>query len=259
MENIIGSFSYIFIVSLIRYFLIAGIPFILFYYAFKYKMEIYKIQKKIIKKKDIIREIIHSTQTTFIFTIIASVLLYSPINKYTLVYKNIDDFPFWWIGISLVLSLIIHDTYFYWMHRLLHHKKIYKYTHVIHHKSINPSPWTSYSFHILEAIAEGLILFVLAFILPLHQITIVLFTIIGFIINVYGHLGYEIAPKRLRNSFIFKIINTSVHHNLHHSQFNGNYGLYFRFWDQVMKTENPEYVKHFDMIIEKREIREIKN
>jgi lathosterol oxidase len=252
MENIIGSFSYIFLVSLMRYFLIAGVPFILCYYAFKYKMEIYKIQNKVIKKKDIVREIVHSTQTTFIFTIIAWAILFSPLNQYTLVYKNIDDFPYWWIIISLVLSLIIHDTYFYWMHRLLHHKRIYKYTHVIHHKSTNPSPWTSYSFHILEAIAEGMILLVLAFILPLHQVTMLLFTIIGFIINVYGHLGYEIAPKKLRNSFIFKIINTSVYHNLHHSQFNGNYGLYFRFWDRIMKTENPDYVKHFDILIKKR-------
>lgn len=215
-------------------------------------MEVFKIQKRILKKKDLKREIFHSSQTTLVFTVIAFILLFTPIRQYTLVYTDLNEYPYWWIGVSLILSLIIHDTYFYWMHRLLHHKKIYRHTHAVHHKSVNPSPWTSYSFHILEAVAEGLILVVLVFILPLHQITVVLFTVTGFIINVYGHLGYEIAPKALRNSFIFKIINTSVHHNLHHSQFNGNYGLYFRFWDRIMKTENPDYVKHFDILIKKR-------
>lgn len=252
MEKTVEIFGYIFYISLLRYFLIAGIPFILFYYLFKNKMEIYKIQKRILKKSDFKREIFYSSQTTLVFTLIAFIILFTPLRQYTLVYNNLDDFPYWWIAVSLILSLIIHDTYFYWMHRLLHHKTIYRYAHAVHHKSINPSPWTSYSFHILEAMAEGFILFLLVFILPLHQITIALFTISGFIINVYGHLGYEIAPRALRNSFIFKIINTSVHHNLHHSQFNGNYGLYFRFWDRIMKTENPDYVKHFDIIIKKR-------
>lgn len=252
MEKTVEIFGYIFYISLLRYFLIAGIPFILFYYLFKNKMSIYKIQKRILKKSDFKREIFYSSQTTLVFTLIAFIILFTPLRQYTLVYNNLDDFPYWWIGVSLILSLIIHDTYFYWMHRLLHHKKIYRHAHAVHHKSVNPSPWTSYSFHILEAVAEGMILLLLVFILPLHQVTIALFTITGFIINVYGHLGYEIAPKALRNSFIFKIINTSVHHNLHHSQFNGNYGLYFRFWDRIMKTENPDYVKHFDIVIQKR-------
>jgi sterol desaturase/sphingolipid hydroxylase (fatty acid hydroxylase superfamily) len=27
-----------------------------------------------------------------------------------------------------------------------------------------------------------------------------------------------------------------VYHNLHHERFNGNYGLYFTFWDRLMGT-----------------------
>ncbi|RZK51397.1 MAG: fatty acid hydroxylase family protein, partial [Pedobacter sp.] len=84
--------------------------------------------------------------------------------------------------------------------------------------------------------------------LPMHKLAIILFVLVGFIINVYGHLGYETAPKWLRKSFLFEIINTSVHHNLHHSKFNGNYGLYFRLWDRLCKTENPDYVQEYDRI-----------
>ena len=48
------------------------------------------------------------------------------------------------------------------------------------------------------------------------------------------------------------MINTSVYHNLHHSKFKGNYSLYFRWWDKLMKTENPDYVKEYDRIQEQR-------
>jgi sterol desaturase/sphingolipid hydroxylase (fatty acid hydroxylase superfamily) len=149
---------------------------------------------------------------------------------------------------SVALSLIIHDTYFYWIHRLLHHPVLFRHAHLVHHKSTNPSPWASYSFHLLESVLEGGILVVVAFALPIHPLALVLFIISGFIINVYGHLGYEIMPKGLRNSIWFEIINTSVHHNLHHSKFKGNYGLYFRVWDRLMGTEHPDYIKEYDRV-----------
>lgn len=252
MHNIIENLLYILGLTLVRYFAIAGTAFVFTYYFLSKALVNSKIQSRMLKKKAIIREILHSSQSALIFSIITILILYTPLQQYTLVYHDIDDYPLWWIIISVALSLVIHDTYFYWMHRLLHHKKIYRHTHVIHHKSTNPSPWSSYSFHVLEAIPEGLILLVLVFILPLHIISISLFTVVGLMINVYGHLGYEIAPKSFRKTKLFNILNTSVHHNMHHSRFIGNYGLYFRFWDKMMKTEIPDYENQYDLIQSKR-------
>ena len=86
----------------------------------------------------------------------------------------------------------------------------------------------------------------------MHPISLIAFTTIAFGINVYGHLGFEIAPKWFRKSFLFELMNTSVHHNLHHEKFKGNYGLYFRVWDRIMKTENPNYVEEYDRLQAKR-------
>ncbi|MCB9257697.1 MAG: sterol desaturase family protein [Chitinophagales bacterium] len=182
----------------------------------------------------------------------ALVILKTPLKEYTAVYENLATFPLWWIPLSLVLSLILHDTYFYWMHRLLHHEKLYKYIHAVHHKSTNPSPFASHAFHFLEAISEMMIVPIILFLLPMHIYSLLIFGTITFMINVYGHLGYEIMPKGFRNSFLFEIIGTSLYHNLHHSKFKGNYGLYFRVWDRLMKTENPDYVKAYDALQEKR-------
>lgn len=252
MEKIIEVTLSVFSASAIRYFILAGIPFALFYLLMPAKLSKFKIQQKIASKKDFMYEVWHSMQSTLVFTLIAVGLVFTPLRQYTRIYENITDFPIWYIGVALLLSLIIHDTYFYWMHRLLHHKKLFKLTHLVHHKSTNPSPWTAYSFHVLEAITEGLVLVPIVILLPMHPLTILLFTVTGFMINVYGHLGYEIMPKSFRYTRAFEVLNTSVHHNLHHSKFKGNYGLYFRFWDRMMGTEHPDYVKEYDRLQQQR-------
>jgi lathosterol oxidase len=183
---------------------------------------------------------------------ISFLIIYTPLRNMTKIYMHLQDHPWWWLVLSVALSLVIHDTYFYWMHRLLHHKKLFRWTHVLHHRSTNPSPWSAYSFHFLEAWAEGGVLLVIAMIMPVHPLALLLFTIVAFAINVYGHLGYEVMPLNLRKRLIFQIINTSVYHNLHHSEFKGNYGLYFRIWDRLCGTENPNYVKEYDEIQERR-------
>ncbi|MEC4005702.1 sterol desaturase family protein [Flavobacterium sp. SUN052] len=203
-------------------------------------------------RTDFYREIFHSLQSNLVITFFAVLVLFTPLRSHTLLYKPLSDYSIYWIPLSLVLSLIVHDTYFYWMHRLLHHKNIFRFAHLVHHQSTNPSPFTSYSFHFLEAITEGLVLFVIVFTIPMHPITLIIFGLLGFLINIYGHLGYEIMGKSFRYSFWFQIINSSVYHNLHHKKFHGNYGLYFRFWDRIMNTENPNYVKEYDIIQENR-------
>ncbi len=238
--------------NLLRYFIFAGIPFLIFYIVFPEQFSKNKIQAKLARQKDFIREILHSVQTNFIVAGVIMLFIFTPLREYTQLYTNLTDFPLWWVPMSILLALIIHDTYFYWMHRPVHHPKLYKTVHLLHHKSVNPSPWASFSFHFLEGISEALIAPIVLCLLPIHPIALALFGLTSFLINVYGHLGFEIAPKWFRHSFLFQILNTSVHHNLHHAKFKGNYGLYFRVWDRIMKTEHPDYVKEYDRIQEKR-------
>jgi lathosterol oxidase len=252
MKQAFQIFIAIFSISAIRYFVIAGIPFLLCYKLLNNWLSKAKIQNRIAPKNDLRRDILHSMQSTVVFTVIAYIVFYTPVKNITKVYTSVSDYPMWWLWLTVPVSLIIHDTYFYWMHRLLHHKKLFNITHVLHHRSTNPSPWTSYSFHILEAWTEGGVLLVIAILIPVHILSIAAFVVTAFIINVYGHLGYEIVPKRFRRSFMFKIFNTSVYHNLHHSKFKGNYGLYFRIWDRLLGTEHPDYVKEFDRVQQNR-------
>jgi lathosterol oxidase len=252
MEHAFKIFLKIFGISAIRYFVIAGIPFILIYKTFSKLFTKNKIQNRQATPTDFWREIIHSLQTTVVLAILAYIVFFTQFKKYTLVYDDMSDYPLWWFWLSVALTFVLHDTYFYWMHRLLHHPKLFKYTHLLHHRSTNPSPWASYSFHFIESWTEGAILLVIVFVMPVHELTIVFFTIGGFVINVYGHLGYEVVPKRFIKSPFFQLFNTSVHHNLHHKKFNGNYGLYFRVWDRVMGTEHRDYIEEFERVQQNR-------
>ena len=241
-----------FLMNLFRYFLIAGIPFLVFYILFPKAFEKNRIQKRLSRSKDFLREIAFSIQTSFIFAALGVLMLKTPLRSFTKFYVDIEEYSLWWIPVSTFLALVLHDTYFYWMHRWVHQPRIYRKVHLVHHQSVNPSPWTSYSFHFLEGVVEGLIIVFILLLIPMHPIALISFAFLSLIINVYGHLGYEIAPKWFRKSIFFPLVNTSIHHNLHHSTFRGNYGLYFRFWDRIMGTEHPDYEVLFDQMQEKR-------
>jgi len=223
-----------------EYFQFATIAFVLFYFILRKPLWFRKIQKKMPKVSDYGRDILFSLISVTIFATVALIVFYF-LRNYTNTYREIEQYGMTYYVCSWVLMFLIHDTYFYWMHRSMHHPLLYKYVHKIHHKSSNPSPWTAYAFHPLEATLEAMILPILAFSIPLHGPAIGLFFLIQIIFNVYAHLGFELFPKNFHKTWIGKYINTSVAHNLHHDKFHGNYGLYFLIWDRITGTVREDY------------------
>jgi sterol desaturase/sphingolipid hydroxylase (fatty acid hydroxylase superfamily) len=39
---------------------------------------------------------------------------------------------------------------------------------------------------------------------------------------------------------------------MHHAKFDGNYSLYFNFWDRIMGTNFPDYEKHYGEVTARR-------
>jgi sterol desaturase/sphingolipid hydroxylase (fatty acid hydroxylase superfamily) len=165
-----------------------------------------------------------------------------------LFYDEIDKYGMLWFWFAFPVMLLVHDAYFYFTHRLMHHPKLFKWFHLIHHKSTNPSPWAAFSFHPLEAVIEVGIVVLFLFIMPICNLHLFFFFFIMMVYNVYGHLGWELYPKGFSTSKIGKWINTSVNHNQHHQYFKGNYGLYFLWWDRWFKTIREDYDIKFDEV-----------
>jgi Delta7-sterol 5-desaturase len=247
------QFSWLLLDNASKYFLIAGPAFLIFYLLLKKRLAYKKIQQRFPKLKDYRREIFFSTLSILIFSFPPLFLLYSDaLRPHTTFYTNISDYGWLYAILAFPLMLLVHDTYFYWTHRLMHHPKLFNLLHLVHHRSTNPSPWAAYSFHPLEAVVESLIFVIFLFIIPVHTIHLMFFFIFSLIYNVYGHLGFELYPRGFNKQWLGKWMNTSVSHNMHHQYFKGNYGLYFTIWDRWMGTLNPDYDKTFTEITSKK-------
>jgi Delta7-sterol 5-desaturase len=232
-----------------RYFIVAGIFFLLFYILLRPLKRARKIQQRFPKLDDYAREIGYSVITISIFAFVPLLILHFPfISRHTYFYTRIEQHGWLYFFLAFPIMFLVHDTYFYWMHRLMHHKKLFKTFHLVHHKSTNPSPWAAYAFHPLEAIVEAGIFPLFLFTMPIHSFHLFIFFFVMIVYNVYGHLGYELYPRGFNKHWLGKWINTSINHNQHHQYFKGNYGLYFTIWDRLMGTIRSDYDAQFERI-----------
>ena len=232
-----------------KYYVIAGLAFLVFYVIFKKRNTWKKIQLKYPGGKDYRREIIFSTISIFIFALPPVLLLQiDAVRPHTTFYKNISQHGWIYFLGAFPLMLLIHDAYFYWMHRMIHHPRLFRAFHLLHHRSVNPSPWAAYSFHPLEAVLESMIFVIFLFTIPINGWHLFVFFVISLLYNVYGHLGFELYPAGWNRHWLGRWMNTSVAHNQHHHYFKGNYGLYFLFWDRWMGTVRQDYDASFSEV-----------
>ncbi|MFN8769767.1 MAG: sterol desaturase family protein [Neisseriaceae bacterium] len=223
--------------------------FLLFWVIYKAQLKHRRIQEKQRSTKQILwHEIKYSISTLFIFMVVDVALYVAQMNGFTQIYDKVSDYGWAYFVFSIVLMIVLHDTWFYWTHRLMHHPKLYKYIHKVHHQSTDPSPFAAFSFHPLEALVEAGAYIIFSFLFPVHLMALIGWQLLQMLLNVIGHLGYEIYPNGFNTHWLFKFKTPSTHHNLHHSHFSGNYGLYFTWWDKWCKTEFKDYHQKFESV-----------
>ena len=229
-----------------RYFIIAGIFYLIFYFIKRKDWFHLKIQKKFPPSNIIRTEIFYSFITMIIFALVALLIFKLNWSGYTLIYLNIGKYGVPYFIFSTFIFMVIHDLYFYITHRVMHHKKIYSIVHKVHHISINPTPWAAFSFHPIEAFIQNAWIPIIILFIPTHIFTIMIWALYMMLFNVIGHLGYEFFPRKFINSFLGKIFFTSIFHNMHHSKNNCNYGLYFVVWDKMLGTIHGNYENSYN-------------
>lgn len=232
----------------LRYFLAAGAAYLFFWVIFFEKWQHRVIQRKKLQSKKMWMEVRYSLSTLIIFAIVGTGVVLAKKAGYTLLYDDFREYGWIWALASFALAILIHDAYFYWMHRLMHHPKIFRHVHLVHHMSTNPSPWAAYSFHPIEAVVEAGILPLLVFLLPLHTGVLFVFLLYMITRNVLGHLGIEFLPKAFVHIPFLKLHTTTTHHDLHHKESSSNFGLYFTWWDRWCGTEHKRYRETFEEV-----------
>lgn len=232
----------------LRYFIAAGVAYLFFWIIFKNRWRHRMIQQKSPRLKKMWFEFRYSMSTVLIFALIGFGIVRLKNLGYTRIYDDVDEWGWVWLFASFALMVLLHDAWFYWTHRLMHHPKIFRHVHLVHHRSTNPSPWAAYTFHPVEAVLEAGIFPLIVFTIPAHELALFGFLIYMISRNVLGHLGIEFLPNCFIKSRWVNWHTTTTHHDLHHQHFNGNYGLYFIWWDKWFGTEYPQYRQTFEEV-----------
>jgi sterol desaturase/sphingolipid hydroxylase (fatty acid hydroxylase superfamily) len=197
------------------------------------------------KSSDISREIKYSLLSTLIFAAIGAVIFSQYQAGRITVYFEPGEYGWTWLLISFPLFLVWHDTYFYWTHRLLHTKWFFRHVHSLHHRSRHPSPFAAFAFHPVEAFLNGLVMPIALLTVPLHIGVVLLFIAHQMIRNAHGHAAVETMPQGFVTHWLFGRLTTTTHHHMHHEASKNNYGLWFTWWDRLLKTEDSNYFKRF--------------
>jgi Delta7-sterol 5-desaturase len=229
---------FFFIGIVVRYFLIVGALWWLCYVKKAVHWKARRTQDVALSSAQFLSEIKWSLGTSALFALMGAVLflhwrvggtsLYLEWSKYGPLY------PF----LSLCILLVVHDAYFYWVHRLMHRPRFFRRIHRVHHQYRSPSPWAAFSFHPWEACIEAAIFPVLLYLVPMHVGVLAFWLIFMTVTSVFNHLGYELYPRWVWTQMI-----GATHHDLHHREVAGNYGLYFTWWDKWLGTQSATFEK----------------
>lgn len=124
-----------------------------------------------------------------------------------------------WLGLFALLIPALHELHFYCIHRLIHTDWLYRHIHAVHHKAINPSPWSSLAMHPVEHLLYfSSMLYHL--VLPSHPLLALYQLHFAGFGAIPGHVGFdklELGRERLADTHAYA-------HYLHHKHFEVNYG-----------------------------------
>lgn len=119
----------------------------------------------------------------------------------------------------MCLIPLFREVHFYLVHRLIHCAPLYRMVHSLHHKNVNPGPWSGLAMHPIEHLLyfSGVLLH---WIVPSHPLHVVYHMQLSAFTPSQGHCGFE----RLELTDHVTVDTGNFMHYLHHKYFVVNYG-----------------------------------
>jgi len=136
---------------------------------------------------------------------------------------------------QLAVILIFDDTFFYFLHRIMHENKfIYKTVHKIHHRANAPIPIDYIYVHPFEWMSGFIGPFI--GILLMGGVSIYTFWLYLFVRN-FHELAIHSGIKTSKVLNIIPLLANNEHHDIHHEKRDGNYSSTFYLWDILLRTK----------------------
>jgi len=137
--------------------------------------------------------------------------------------------------LKLLIVALIEDTMFYWSHRLLHHRWVYKYIHKQHHEFKYTNALTTTFAHPIETIFTDIVPISIGVCLVKGNMA---FACVAFTLRIWqaidAHSGY-VFDWSIWNMFPFQ--SSTARHDFHHTHNVGCFGSLFIFWDWFCGTD----------------------
>jgi sterol desaturase/sphingolipid hydroxylase (fatty acid hydroxylase superfamily) len=139
---------------------------------------------------------------------------------------------------AFAVSIVLFDAWFYWGHRLMHWRPLYRH-HLWHHRSVAPTVWSNYSDSMIDAFAMQSYYLIAPLVLPIPAAVLVAHRVYDHVNGMIGHSGFEYfagSGARFPSPFV-----CTTFHDQHHEKFGYNYANFFSVWDRLMGTLHPDY------------------
>jgi sterol desaturase/sphingolipid hydroxylase (fatty acid hydroxylase superfamily) len=115
---------------------------------------------------------------------------------------------------------LLHDTVFFFCHRLLHTKYLFHRFHHIHHRIISPVPLASNYESFVDHIVGNLFLIYLPILFPIPFVTLSCYSVVELLGSMLAHSGY--------------MFDSSVEfHDNHHKYRTCNFASIYTHWDKL--------------------------
>ncbi len=177
-------------------------------------------------------EILRSLTSVFVFSLQAIPLQWL-ISKgfFEIGLNNFADI-LWQIPVLFVWN----EIHFYIIHRLLHQKWLFKNVHFVHHLSKEPTAFSVFSFHWIEAFLLGTVIFFPLIFFKLNIFAALSLPVFSIVLNFIGHSNHD----RYWIGHEDEIKHFSFRHSMHHKWSRGNFGFMLPFLDQIFNTSLPK-------------------
>ena len=142
--------------------------------------------------------------------------------------------PAWWVvAAQVVFFVYLDDFLYYWFHRTMHGRWLYKHLHGWHHRIVTPWAITGHYMHPIEYVLTGTVALIGPLLLGAHVVTLYVWFALRQWEAAEGHCGYEFpwTPTHL-----FLGNDGARHHDFHHARVKGNYAGFFPIWDRCFGT-----------------------
>jgi lathosterol oxidase len=148
-----------------------------------------------------------------------------------------DAWPIW---LQAAFIFFFTDLYEYLYHYMGHYLNFFWDIHRHHHKFYNPSPFAVIADEYIDQFVRTWPMIIIPALIPTNMdLLFLIYVTLFYAYGVYLHWGYE-SPLLSTHNPIF---NTAYHHYIHHAVSAKNRpiftGFFFKLWDQVFDTNNP--------------------